>query len=157
MTKMLRAAAVALMAIQVVGCSDAAAPAMHNPDGSVTVGGFTARVEKSDADIEAQLRLDRACSELAAQFWARSGYAHSDRVLAPYATHVNRAESRCLIDVVESRGDGGIIETVFDAGEGTKIGHASNRMGVRTIGRGRAAAVDETPALRAWFDGLMTQ
>jgi hypothetical protein len=155
MTRTLRIAAVALAAI--VGCSDAATPVVHNPDGSMKVGDFTVRVEKSDVDIEAQLRLDKACSDLASAFWARSGYAHSDRVLAPYATHVNRAEGRCLIDIVESRGDAGIVETVFDAGEGMEIGHASNRMGVKAIGRGRAAAVDETPTLRAWFDGLMTQ
>jgi hypothetical protein len=74
---------------------------------------------------------------------------------------MNRSEQRCLISVVEfmTLKEAGVVrmQTVFDASEGVEIGHTiRDRDGYR-IAKGDDAEKAATPALRAWFDGLMTQ
>jgi hypothetical protein len=120
------------------------------------------RKEPSDSDRLTSLRLATACADAGAAFWTRTGYAQPEsHVTRSYVTHMNRSTQRCLIRVTEfmTLPDAGVVrmETVFDAAEGIEIGHTTRDHDGLRIAQGENSEQPITPALRSWFDGLMTR
>jgi hypothetical protein len=154
-----------------VACSSSAhgggASATDRPlkPGEFKVGDFIVKDvtgKRDDVEQLASFRLDQACADQAVKFWARVGFDKQEaHVIRSYTTHMNRSEQRCLIDVHEfmTLKETGVVntQTVFDATEGVEIAHAiRDRDGYR-IAKGNDSEIMATPALGAWFDGLMTQ